>query len=168
MPLDRQKYNRDWKRANAVRLAARRREIYAETHGEQHRLREQQRAERAPLMAQAALLAAGIRDRAAKFNLERSPALAHKEFFVSWLTHQPSCPCCSVPFSLGRKAGRVRDDSPSIDRFIPTRGYTLDNIALICWRCNNIKRNYAASDLRRVANWIDVWGNQTDKFREVA
>lgn len=58
--------------------------------------------------------------------------------------------------------------SPSIDKFDPSKGYTLDNVALICWRCNNIKRNYKADDLRRVANWMDCWGNQTDKFPEVA
>jgi 5-methylcytosine-specific restriction endonuclease McrA len=148
-----------------MRLAARRRVLYAEHYGERHRELEKLRIERAPLVAQAGRLAAGIRERSKELGFNRPREVAKKEFFVEWLIRQPSCECCGVKFSIGFKSGIVRDDAPSIDRFDASRGYALDNIALICWRCNNIKRNYRSSDLRTVAAWMDAWGNQTDKFR---
>jgi len=55
---------------------------------------------------------------------------------------------------LGPKNGKPNDASPSVDRFDPSVGYTIANTSLICWRCNNIKRNYRAEDLPRVAAWM--------------
>lgn len=159
---------RAWKRANSTRLSERRRVLYAERYGERQRMLEKLRAERFPLRVQASRLMSGIRERSKELDFTRPVELTKKEFFIRWLQRQPSCPCCGVKFSIGFKGGVLRDDAPSIDRFDTTRGYDLDNIALICWRCNNIKRNYQASDLRRVAAWMDVWGNQTDKFAEAA
>jgi hypothetical protein len=112
----------------------------------------------------------GIWDRARKCNHEVAPQLRNRKFIEDWLRRQPNCECCNIQLDIGRKGvGCKNDASPSFDRFDLAKGYTLENTALVCWRCNNIKRNYAPSDLRMVANWIERrFGNQTDKFKEAA
>jgi hypothetical protein len=45
--------------------------------------------------------------------------------------------------------------SPSLDRLIPEFGYIPGNVAWICMRCNTIKSDASALEIRRVADWID-------------
>lgn len=75
-------------------------------------------------------------------------------YIAAWIREQPNCACCGVAWHLFPKNGMKNDASPSIDQLAPGAGYLLDNISLICWRCNNIKRNYSAADLQKVAAWI--------------
>lgn len=159
-----QRSNRDWKRRNRDRLNKQRRDAYA-ADPEPHLQRERARREAFPVRCQAQRLRNSVGDRCRALGLER-PAWVTSQYIEAWLTRQPSCACCSVIFHCGEKQGKWREDSPSIDRFDPACGYELSNVSLICWRCNNIKRNYTAADLRRVAAWIDARGNQTDKFEE--
>ena len=158
---------RKWKRRHRKRLAIVRRQQYKNRYGDRQRQLEQQRATTFPIRVQAERLSGGIRERSKELGFVRPAQLANKQFFIAWLTRQPTCPVCGVKFSLISNGCGPRNDGPSIDRFDTTRGYDLDNIALICWRCNNIKRNYSSADLRCVADWIDAWGNETDKFEAV-
>jgi hypothetical protein len=50
-----------------------------------------------------------------------------------------ACACCGalLDYSMGRGPDRAR--SPSLDRIDNTRGYTLENVAVICFRCNRVK-----------------------------
>lgn len=132
------------------------------TNGAHHKERERLHAINAPLANKAENLLGGIYERCKKHSLSRAKELCSKQFFMDWLTRQPNCPCCGIAFDLSPRPGFRLDASPSIDRFDSARGYELDNIELICWRCNNIKRNYTAADLMRVAKWMDrraTWGN---------
>lgn len=152
----RSRYARGWKRRNSEILAAQRRENYAGEKGEHQREVERRRAERYPYRVSASILMSGVRERSKEFGWGVHPLLRTKDFFEAWLRRQPKCECCSVTLRIGRKgdAGLRQDDAPSIDRFDSGRGYDLDNIALVCWRCNNIKRNYLECDLRMVADWM--------------
>lgn len=87
------------------------------------------------------------------------------ERMQSWLEAQPSCECCRTPFKLLASKAPA-PDSPSLDRFDTSKPYTEENTRLICWRCNNIKRNYSAADLRLVADWMDrlAFGDEVGKF----
>ena len=157
-----------WKRNNRERLAARRRELYAVTNGARHKELERLRAERVPYRTSAESLLSGMRERRRKRNLPVAMEFRSKSFVENWLRKQPHCVCCGVRFALGPKGGIKCDASPSFDQIKAGGGYELNNTALICWRCNNIKRNYNAADLRMVASWIDritVWGNETTKFK---
>lgn len=148
-------YQRDYKRRNQEHLAARRRELYAGKYGEHRRTVERTRAEAYPLRATAKRLQAGVVDRSRVMGTDVPAPLRTKGYFEEWLIRQPHCECCKANFRIAaRSNGRPHDRSPSIDRFDPARAYELSNIRLICWRCNNIKRNYAAEDLIRVANWM--------------
>jgi len=151
------KYSQNWKFQRRDALAEKRRTIYAEQKGRQHKKLERIRAERTPYVVSAENLLSGIRTRAKERNLPVSEELRDKKFIISWLKNQQFCNCCGVKLAIGGKKEKrgPRDDSPSFDQIIPGDGYKLENVALVCWRCNNIKRNYSASDLRRVANWMD-------------
>ena len=50
--------------------------------------------------------------------------------------------------------GKPNNASPSIDRFSPTDGYVLGNVHVICWRCNNLKRDVTSDELLMVASWM--------------
>jgi hypothetical protein len=83
-----------------------------------------------------------------------------REFFTvgmlrAWLRRQTHCECCAVAFDVSYKLdGQKKNNSPSVDRILPARGYVMGNVALICWRCNNLKRDATAEELECVAAWI--------------
>jgi len=55
-------------------------------------------------------------------------------------------------YCLGETAahrGRAKWDSASLDRVIPSRGYTLDNVVLACRGCNSKKNDLTPEDMRR-------------------
>ncbi len=160
-----------WKHKNAERVRAQRRELYLIRNGPRLRAKALARHERFPFQFTAEILTKGIYERARDRGFEVSPELRTKAFVEAWLRRQPACECCGVTFHIGPKNGQKTDASPSFDRFNSAGGYTLGNTALICWRCNNIKRNYEAEDLERVAGWIkrrSAWGNETGKFGAAA
>lgn len=154
---------KDWREANRTTRLAKRRADYAERNGREREVELQvARIARDPVWQAALRLADGVRNRSKKRGLEADQAL-DSCFFEQWLLSQPHCECCGVTFDLGPKNGKPNDASPSVDRFDSSLGYSIENAALICWRCNNIKRNYAASDLRLVASWIER-RNEISKF----
>lgn len=78
------------------------------------------------------------------------------------LKSQPTCGCCKKLFSYVKTVkGTINPDAPSIDRFDSSKGYTLDNINLICWRCNNLKSDATARELETIAAWMRSKGDQS-------
>jgi hypothetical protein len=107
-----------------------------------------------PLKVKANSMASGIYMRCRDRGWPKPEWLSPKAV-EEWLRAQPNCECCGVTFCTGSTgSGQKRNDSPSIDRFDNDRGYERENVRMICWRCNNIKRDYSPSDLRRVADWM--------------
>ena len=148
-----------WRLKNRDRLLERQRLRYDERTNAKRREKRKEQWLLAPYRQQAGIMTQGIRERSKKAGWEIPPELRTKVFFISWMKRQPNCPCCGVEFNVGPKNSGMKDDaSPSIDRFSPDRPYELSNIRMICWRCNNIKRNYVSADLRRVARWMDQGG----------
>jgi hypothetical protein len=64
------------------------------------------------------------------------------------------CPVLGIPFDLGEKDGQRLDASPSLDKFVPEKGYVKGNVAVISWLANRIKTNAKASDVMKVALWM--------------
>ena len=62
------------------------------------------------------------------------------------------CPCCSSKMQTG--TGERHYASPSVDRFDPAKGYTKENIRVICWRCNDLKKNASLSELENIVAWM--------------
>jgi hypothetical protein len=72
--------------------------------------------------------------------------------FVQRIWEQsPTCVYCGAV--LAQAKGCIAPTSPTIDRIDTTRGYTPDNVALACFRCNTLKRDATLDELKTlVAN----------------
>lgn len=64
------------------------------------------------------------------------------------------CPCCNRKLII-TGAGSRNKSTPSLDRIDSNLGYIPGNVAVICMRCNYIKRDSTSSELRQIADWID-------------
>lgn len=71
------------------------------------------------------------------------------------LTMPASCPCCGRQIVPNQDRSRATHASPSLDRVIPALGYVPGNVEIICWRCNDVKADASAAELRAVADWLD-------------
>lgn len=62
------------------------------------------------------------------------------------------CPVLGIELMIGKE--NWFDNSPSIDRFDSSRGYTRDNICIISGRANRIKNNATIDELEKIINWM--------------
>lgn len=144
-----------WKSENRDRILQRRRELHAQHNWEKHKQKREEYLANSPIRARAQIMRKGMIDRAKERGLEFDRETLTVEYVFQWLKREPHCPCCGKKLDTSFKLdGTRRDASPSIDRLRPERGYTVDNVALICWRCNNLKRDATAQELRAVADWM--------------
>lgn len=66
------------------------------------------------------------------------------------------CPVLGIKLEFGRgKRGCRNHASPSMDRLIPEKGYTKENVRIISNRANYIKANATAAEHRAVADYIE-------------
>ena len=72
-----------------------------------------------------------------------------------------ACPVFKIPFKFGVSAKDWW--GPSVDRIIPSKGYTKGNIRVISFRANTLKRDcVCGEELRKVADYIDESVNDHD------
>jgi hypothetical protein len=68
------------------------------------------------------------------------------------------CPVFNTALLWGpgskRRPGKPENNSPSIDRLMPERGYVQGNIAIISTRANSIKSDATCKELYKVADWL--------------
>jgi hypothetical protein len=66
------------------------------------------------------------------------------------------CPCCSCKLDYAVNSGKhmPKVDGPSLDRIDCTRGYVEGNVAVICWRCNALKRDASLVELERIVAYM--------------
>ena len=121
--------------------------------------REYQR--RNPVTVQAIELSSSVRRRAKKDKIPIDLDFISFPNMLDWLKRQPRCECCNVEFNMGYKGGKhgPRNDSPSVDKFYPDKGYVEGNVYLLCWACNKAKGD---ADLKRM-KMITEWMDKTDK-----
>jgi hypothetical protein len=62
------------------------------------------------------------------------------------------CPVLGIRLAKG--VAKWADSSPSLDRIVPAFGYTKDNVRVISWRANNLKRDGTAEEFERIAAYI--------------
>jgi hypothetical protein len=141
-------YQREWDAAHPEAVKAKRKVKY-----EANKVRVQQEfAQSADLRLRA--LFAGAKSRAKREGIE---------FDLSFddIVWPEFCPALGIRINYNLKGIRNRgDDSPSLDRTIPTLGYTKNNVAVISWRANRIKYNANAEELALLAEYVKrVWSN---------
>jgi hypothetical protein len=56
------------------------------------------------------------------------------------------CPAIGIPILLGQ--GKICDNSPSLDRIIPERGYIKGNVVVVSVLANAMKRNATIAQMR--------------------
>jgi hypothetical protein len=62
------------------------------------------------------------------------------------------CPVFNTAYPLDSR--QMCDESASLDRFIPSQGYTKENCAVLSMLANNIKTNATAGQVLQVARWM--------------
>jgi hypothetical protein len=162
-------YNRKWKQKNAVVLAEKRRKKYAETKGKEVKEREQKRKMLYPLRVRCQLLRSGMRDRAKRKGFEFDGDYFTVNYLMKRLEQNPCCECCGKTLDIKyKKDKKFNDSSPSMDRVNAKKGYTKENVAILCWECNKHKQDATSDQLRRIADFMDVWGNEVESDIDLA
>ena len=67
------------------------------------------------------------------------------------------CPILHTPFVWGASGlgkGKMRPDSPTLDRILPELGYIKGNVAFLSYRANRIKDNGTMQEHYDIADWI--------------
>jgi hypothetical protein len=64
-----------------------------------------------------------------------------------------SCPVLQIPINW-MSTGGSKNDSPSIDRVIPEKGYTKGNVRLISQKANRLKQNASLTELQAIVRYI--------------
>lgn len=67
------------------------------------------------------------------------------------LTIPSVCPVFNTPLIW---TDNITDDTPSLDRLIPNRGYVKDNVEFISYKANRIKSNANLAEIEAVALWL--------------
>lgn len=62
-----------------------------------------------------------------------------------------TCPVLGVP--LERSKTHQQDNSPTLDRIIPDRGYVQGNVIVVCAKANRIKNDATVEEVQRVADF---------------
>lgn len=67
------------------------------------------------------------------------------------------CPVLGIPVFLLRTDGprKRTDNTPSLDRVIPSLGYVKGNVHVISWRANRLKNDATMDELRKLLNYME-------------
>lgn len=65
------------------------------------------------------------------------------------------CPVFGIPLEFGKTSDEStwRDNSPSLDRIVPDKGYVKGNVIVVSYRVNRIKNDSSMDELRAVADF---------------
>lgn len=66
------------------------------------------------------------------------------------------CPILGIPICLERKDGprKRTDNTPSLDRKIPSQGYVKGNVFIISWRANRLKNDATLEELEAIVKYL--------------
>ena len=93
----------------------------------------------------------GAKDRAFSKNI---PFTITKEDLLSiWEKQQGLCAISKIPMTYELDSGRVFSNV-SIDQKIPGKGYTIDNVQLVCMAVNQLKSDFEMNTILYICNQI--------------
>lgn len=148
-------YLKKWKTNRKDQLAKRRKELYHQNEkniSAKHE-REQWLADPHRMRAKQMKKSMQLRHRQKGIPLDSRYFSIKK--LAQMLTETPICPCCSKVMEPGQKLnGAPYDNAPSVDRIKPALGYVEGNVAILCWRCNNLKRDATTKELEQIISWM--------------
>ena len=87
------------------------------------------------------------------FLIESSKARAKKKNLEHTLTTKDikipdTCPVLGIPIVVG--SGRPHYNSPSLDRIDSKKGYIKENIIVVSWRANDLKRDATIEEMKKL------------------
>ena len=62
------------------------------------------------------------------------------------------CPVLGIPLMFSD--GNRTDNTPSLDRIIPSKGYVKNNIKIISWKANRLKCNATLDELEKLVAYM--------------
>ena len=86
----------------------------------------------------------------------RSRAKRHKIPFTidPWdIIITENCPVLSIPLIRQSGKGAPSDNSPTLDKIIPEKGYVKDNIVVVSYKANSMKRNATIEEVMMLAEF---------------
>lgn len=107
-----------------------------------------------PYDRKATNLLAASKDRASRKGLDHNLTIE----FITEKLKQP-CPKTGLSFRLGKTGSNYSDrdiQTPSIDRINPSKGYTIDNVQIVCWGYNVAKQRFTDDEI------MEFWKNVVD------
>ena len=66
------------------------------------------------------------------------------------------CPILGIPLQYG-VPGQRNDTSASVDRILPDKGYTAENVEIISWRANRIKNNGTCQEFKQIFDYLSKY-----------
>lgn len=63
------------------------------------------------------------------------------------------CQCCKLKLDYSTGVG-YNNRSPSLDRFDNTKGYTEENVRVICLRCNSLKKDASPREIEHLLKYM--------------
>ena len=84
-------------------------------------------------------------------------------FDITWddINWVDVCPILGIPLVFNR--GQIKENSYSLDRLIPEKGYVPGNVHIISYKANTIKQNASSEEIRKVADWLEQLLNEDKK-----
>lgn len=71
-------------------------------------------------------------------------------------TKPVACECCwkEFDYSIGGERYQPKAKAPTFDRIDQRRGYVAGNVAIICWRCNVLKKDGSLDEIEAIAKYM--------------
>ena len=63
------------------------------------------------------------------------------------------CPVLGI--KMVKRRGHFADESPSLDRIIPDRGYVKGNVVIMSYRANRIKCHASLAELKAIVDFME-------------
>ena len=63
------------------------------------------------------------------------------------------CPVLGIPLKVNVGGNRMSDNSLTLDKFIPSKGYVKGNVQIISWRANSLKKDGTTEEWIKIAKW---------------
>ena len=66
--------------------------------------------------------------------------------------------CPYLGITIFKTGGKAKNNSPSLDRIDPTKGYIKGNVEVISWRANSLKKDASSNELITIGNKLKERG----------
>jgi hypothetical protein len=77
-----------------------------------------------------------------------------------------TCPVLGIPMIIGKGVGSQSDNSPTLDKYIPSLGYTKGNVFIISRKANQIKSSATTDEVSLLLKWMQTQDAMSSNIKE--